>query len=148
MSNQTIIDALFAYFDACPLLSGGRLNIDYLPEDTSQAGVEYSIAASPTDEQITAYRGGGSRCRYPFVLSSVNDYGPDTAQNLLNSGFFDCLAEWLRQQNKSRRFPELPEGLAPRSIRATGAGYLYRPDENAGKYQIQCELEFYRRSVI
>lgn len=145
--TETIIDALFAYFDACPLMSGGRLNIDYLPEDTSQAGVEYSIAASPADELVTRYRGGGSRCRYPFVLSSVNDYGPDAAQNLLNTGFFDQLAEWLRRENQLRHLPELPEGLIPRSIRATGAGYLYQPDINAGKYQIQCELEFYRRSA-
>ena len=145
--NRTIIDALFAYFDACPLISGGRLNIDYLPEDTSQAGVEYSIAASPSDELITAYRNGGARCRYPFVISSVNDYGPDAAQNLLNTGFFDELAEWLRKENRQRRLPALPEGMAARSIRAVGAGYLYQPDLNAGKYQIQCELEYYRRSV-
>ena len=145
--SKTIIDALFEYFDACPLISGGRLNIDYLPEDTSQAGVESDIAASPTAERLTAYRGGGSRCRYPFVLSSVNDYGPDAAQNLLNTGFFDQMAEWLRQQDRQRNLPQLPDELTARSIRATGAGYLYQPDINAGKYQIQCELEFYRRSV-
>lgn len=145
--SKTIIDALFLYFDACPLLTGGRLNIDYLPENTHQAGVEYSIAASPADEIVTSYRGGGCRCRYPFVLSSVNDYGPDTAQNLLNTGFFDRLAEWLRKENRLRRLPELPPGLVSRSIRAIGAGYLYQPDINAGKYQIQCELEFYRKGA-
>lgn len=64
--SRTIIDALFAYFDACPLISGGRLNIDYLPENTSQAGVEYSIAASPSDELITAYRNGGAAAGTPL----------------------------------------------------------------------------------
>ena len=41
--STTIIEALFEYFAACPLITDNRLNIDYLPEDTSQAGVEYSI---------------------------------------------------------------------------------------------------------
>lgn len=146
--SKTIIDALFDYFCNCPLMAHGRLNIDYLPENTKEAGVEYAIGATPTDERIYPYTNGGSRCRYPFVISSVNDYGPGHAQNILNSGFYERLAEWMRIQTRMRNLPTLPEGMMPRSLRAMGTGYLYQPDVDAGKYQIQCELEFYRKGDI
>lgn len=143
--STTIIEALFDYFDNCPLMTGNRLNVDYLPEDTGEAGVEYSISIPPTDEVLQRYTDGGARCRLPFEISSVNDYGSDEAQNMLNSGFYDQLAIWLRQQSRLRRFPNLPKGFASRSIRAVGAGYLFQPDVNSGKYQIQCEIEYYRK---
>lgn len=143
--SLTIISALFDYFANCPLMTENRLNIDYLPEDTGEAGIEFAIGTTPTDELVYPYRGGGARCRYPFTISSVNDYGPDEAQNMLNSGFFEELSAWLHSQTRGRNLPELPLGLVPRSIRAIGPGYLYQPDVNAGKYQIQCELEYYRK---
>ncbi len=128
-------------------MTGNRLNVDYLPEDTKEAGVEYAIGTSPTDELVQAYADGGARCRYPFIISSVNDYGPDEAQNIANTGFTESLADWLRKQSRARNLPILPDGMTPRSIRALGSGYLYQPDVNAGKYQIQCELEYYRKGV-
>ena len=145
MSATTVLEALFDYFSGCPLMADGRLNIDFLPEDTGEAGVEYAIGTTPTDDVVYHYNNGGARCRYPFTISSVNDYGPDEAQNMLNSGFYEKLAAWLRRQTRARNLPELPAGLIPRSIRATGPGYLYQPDVNAGKYQIQCDLEYYRK---
>lgn len=148
MSAATILEALFDYFSGCPLMSDNRLNIDYLPEDTGEAGVEYAIGTTPTDEVVYRYSNGGARCRYPFTISSVNDYGPDEAQNMLNSGFYEDLAAWLHKQTRARNLPQLPQGLSPRSIRATGPGYLYQPDVNAGKYQIQCELEYYRKGAL
>ena len=143
--TQTILEALDAYFMACPLMSDGRLNIDYLPESTKQAGVEYSISTEPTDEVVTRYRDGGAMCRYVFSISSVNDYGPDKLQNIANSGFYETLAAWLRVQNKARNFPTLPAGMQPLGIGAIGMGFLVIPDVDAGKYQIQCELKYYRK---
>lgn len=143
--SATIIEALFDYFASCPLMTDNRLNIDYLPENTSEAGIEYSIGVIPTDDTVNKYTNGGARCRYPFVISSVNDYGPDAAQNICNTGFSEELAAWLRKQTRVRKLPQLPNGMIPRSICALGSGYLYEPDVNAGKYQIQCELEYYRK---
>lgn len=143
--SKTVLEALFDYFRACPLMRDNRLNIDYLPADTEAAGVEFAISTTPTDEVITRYKDGGARCRYPFTISSVNDYGPDEVQNMLNSGFYDALATWLNKQSRARHLPELPEGYTARTIAAKGPGYLYQPDVNAGKYQIQCELEYYKK---
>ena len=146
--NPTIIEALFDYFNNSPLMTGNRLNVDYLPEDTKQAGIEYAIATAPSDEIVKPYLRGGAQCRYPFIISSVNDYGADAAQNILNTGFTEALAQWMRKQSRLRNLPKLSEGMTPRSIRAAGAGFLYQPDVNAGKYQIQCELEYFREGDI
>ena len=146
--STTVLEALFDYFSGCPLMCDNRLNIDYLPEDTGAAGVEFALGTTPTDEVVYRYTNGGARCRYPFTISSVNDYGPDEAQNMLNSGFYEELAAWLHKQTRVRNLPELPVGLTARSIRAIGPGYLYLPDVNAGKYQIQCDLEYYRKGEI
>lgn len=146
--SRTIIDALFAYFDACPLISGGRLNIDYLPENTSQAGVEYSIAASPV--RRADYSLPERRRPLPVPLCDQQcqrlwpGCGPESFEHPAS------LTSWPNGCGKrtgSAVCPALPEGMSARSIRAVGAGYLYQPDLNAGKYQIQCELEYYRRSV-
>ncbi len=146
--SKTILEGLFEYFAHCPLMSNGRLNIDFLPESASNAGVEYAISTTPTEEVIYTYTNGGARCRYLFTISSVNSYGADEGQNLLNSGFFESLSEWLRQQTRKRNLPTLPDGFTPREIQAISTGYLYMPDVNAGKYQIQCELEYHRKGAF
>jgi hypothetical protein len=143
--DKTIIEALFDYFDNCPLMTENRLNVDYLPEDTKTTGIEYAIGTAPTDEVITNYTNGSARCRYPFIISSVNDYGPDAMQNIANAGFTEKLAAWMRKQSRNRSLPDLPEGFTARSIRSIGAGFLFEPNADSGKYQIQCELEYYRK---
>ena len=147
MINATIIDGLYAYLDTCPLLSGRQFNYGELTGETGQAGVAYAVSADQTDEQVTAYQSGTVRCRSLFLLSSANDCAPDTVQELSDPGYFDRLAAWLGRENHKRHWPELPAGLTARNIRAVSAGYLYEPDANSGKYQIQLELEYYRKVV-
>ena len=142
---NTIVEGLFEYFKDCPLMVGSRLNIDYLPEDTKKAGIEYAIATEPNDQLITRYRGGAERCRYSFVISSVNDYGQDVLNQIANTGYMEKLGEWMRKQNKLKKFPELPHGMTARSMEAKGVGYLFEPNATSGKYQIMCELQYYKK---
>lgn len=147
MSSTTMIDALYAYLDACPQLSGRQFNAAALTGATGQAGVAWAISADQTDEQMTAYQDGAVRICGQFLLSSGDGCGPEAAQKLSDAGVFDRLAEWLGRENAKRHWPELPAGMIPRSIRAVSAGYLYEPETNSGKYQIQIELEYYRKVV-
>ena len=143
--DETIINALFDYFFSCPLMTGNRLNIDYLPEDTGKAGIEYAIATSPTDEIVKPYLRGGAQCQYPFIISSVNDYGAEEAQSIANVGFMEKLSQWMRRQDRMRKLPNLPAGMTATHIRALGSGFLFEPGANSGKYQIQCMLEYFRK---
>jgi hypothetical protein len=121
------------------------LDVGCLPEGAGQAGAGYANAAH-TGGIVKSYKDGGARLRYPFAVSRVNEDSPDAPQGIADAGFMESLSEWMRKQTHLRNLPLLPEGLTPRSIRATGSGYLSRPlDTGAGKYQIYCELEYYRK---
>lgn len=143
--DDTIIEALKTYFDACPLLAKNRINIDYLPEDTSEAGIEYSIDTIPADPVLQHYMDGGAMCQYTFAIRSVRDWGPDDLQGITNSGFFEKLTTWLRQQTQRRIFPALPDGMQPRTLEANSTGYLFLTSPHSGKYQVQCRLTYFRK---
>lgn len=143
-SAPSIIDAIYQYFSACPLLTENRINVDYLPEDAKR-GVEFSIDATPGTEIVKPYIRGGAECQFLFTLRSVNDYGPDYWQNLSNSGFYDKLSAWLRQQSRMRKLPILPDGMQSLRIGAISAGYLFGTSESTAYYQIQCKLSYHRK---
>jgi len=127
-------------------MAEGRLKASIIPEETCEAGIEYVLLASFSDEPVRTYVDGSARLRYPFVISSVDDYGLDAAQDIAKTGFAETLAEWLRKQARLRNLPELPAGLTARNIKTLGSGHQEKPDTGAGKYQIHCELEYYRKS--
>lgn len=145
MAN-TIIESLREYFFVCPLLGNGRLNIDYLPPDIKQCGVEYSIDTTPTEEIVQRFIDGSSIRRYLFTFSTVNAYGPDVLQNMANSGFFEKLSDWMEKQTRAKTLPALPSGLRARKLIAMSTGYLIQSSGamNA-KYQIQCKLEYFKK---
>lgn len=84
---ETIIEALQAYLQGCPLLAGAKLNVDFLPDRP----LEYMISPSPVDEVLKAYVHGASQRQYVFVLASKSPIDGDTAQAMENSGFFERL---------------------------------------------------------
>ena len=139
--NETIIAALQAYLQDCPLLAGARLNVDFLPSRP----LEYMISPSPVDEVVQAYVHGASIRQYVFVLASKSAIDSGVAQNLANSGFFERLAAWMEQQTHRRRLPALPPGRQPLRIEAMSTGYLMSATGTEGQYQIQCRLLYYHR---
>ena len=143
--SKSIIEALYEYFNDSPLLDMKRLNVDYLPESTKRAGIEYSVSIIPTDEVIKQYVDGSTKCRCPFTVSSINSYGQDVCQNLENAGLSEQMSNWIREKASRREYPELPDGLSALSMRAIGSGYLFEADVDNGKYQLQCEMIFYRK---
>lgn len=135
---DTIIQSLRDYFLACPLMDDNKINVDYLPE----AGIEYSIDTTPATEIIKEYTDGGSLRQYLFVIRSVNDYGSDVLQNIANSGFYEKLSEWMEQNTKTGLLPQLPAGKTAQIIQAQSTGYLFTTSAAAGRYQIQCRLQY------
>lgn len=143
---MTILEGIHQFFDACPLMSNNRINVDYLPEDAKQ-GVEFSIDATPGTATVVEHLRGGGMCQYQFVLRSVNEYGSDTWQNIANNGFYDGLVAWLREKSRIRQLPVMPEGMQPLRIKALTTAYLFQMDADSGKYQIQCQLDYYREGA-
>lgn len=141
---MTIIQGIWDFFMDCPLMTENRINVDYLPEDAKQ-GVEFSIDATPGTDMVSQHLDGGGMCQFQFVMRSVNDYGPDTWQNIANNGFYDGLIVWMRTQSRKRQLPQMPDGCQPLRIRALSTAYLFQEGANVGKYQIQCRLDYYRK---
>ena len=67
---DTIIQSLWDYFLACPLMCDRKINVDFLPEKS----LEYSIDTTPATEIIKQYVDGSSVRQYLFVIRSVQDY--------------------------------------------------------------------------
>ena len=139
----TIIEALQAYLDACPLLKGRRLRVDYLPSGPP----EYMISPTPGDEILKRYCRGAAQKQYLFVLASVHWYGEDELTNLENSGFYEKLAGWMRQKTRQRALPQLPAGCTAQSLEPVSTGYLYNATATEARYQIQCRLIYYDKGV-
>lgn len=135
---DTIIQSLRDYFITCPLMGDNKINVDYLPE----SGIEYSIDTTPATEIIKEYTDGSSLRQYLFVIRSVNDYGSDVLQNIANSGFYEKLSEWMEQNTKTGLLPQLPAGKTAQIIQAQSTGYLFTTSAAAGRYQIQCRLQY------
>lgn len=138
---DTIIQSLRDYFLTCPLMAKGRINVDYLP-DQSENEIEYSIDTTPATEVLREYVNGDSVRQYLFVIRSVQEYGSDALQNIANSGFFESLSEWLEEQSNAENFPRLAQGKKAAKLHAQSTGYLFTSSPNYGKYQIQCRLVY------
>lgn len=138
--SESIIHSLWDYFLTCPLMGNSKINVDFLPEK----GVEYSIDTTPATEIVKQYVDGSSIRQYLFVIRSVEEYGPDVLQNLSNSGFYENLSAWLERQTRAKIFPILPDGKKPQKIEAQSTGYLFTTGPDAGKYQIQCRLQYFQ----
>ena len=137
---DTIIQSLWDYFLACPLMCDRKINVDFLPEKS----LEYSIDTTPATEIIKQYVDGSSVRQYLFVIRSVQDYVSDVLQNIANSGFFESLSNWLEEQTRKKNFPTLPSGKEPQKIEAQSTGYLFVSGPDTGKYQIQCRLQYFQ----
>lgn len=123
------------------------MNINYLPEDTKKNGIEYDIAPVPVETRVKRYMSRSQQEQYSFAIRSVTDWGQNTLLGIENSGFFEELAAWLRKQSEAGSLPELPEGMQARKIEALSPGYLFTVSPAAGKYQIQCRLQYFKKGV-
>lgn len=139
--KESLIGVLQEYLENCPLLCGQRLNVDYLPKRP----IAYMISPSPVDSVITQYHGGSAQRQFVFVLASVNMYSEEILTNIANSGFYEALEDWMREQTRRRTLPKLPGNRTAMRLEALSTGYLYDASATEAHYQIQCRLVYYQR---
>ena len=122
--NKPIIASIREYVLACPFLKGGKVNIDYLPDEMA-----YSV------DPI------GGKCirQFPFSLTSKEAYDGDARTGIENSGFYQYFEEWVEQNNMNDILPEL-EGHTPIRVDVLLSGFLFSMDAEFGRYQLQCRL--------
>lgn len=138
---MTIIEAIRTYLATCPLLAGGKLNVDFLPPEAAT----YSVDVVPVTPVIKQYLDGSSNRQFLFVLATRAYYGALIRQQLDNLTFFEEFEEWLADQNRARNFPALGEGRTGRGLGVTTSGYVFAPDTDTARYQIQCRLTYFQK---
>lgn len=136
---MAIIEAVREYIMTCPLLEDlARINVEFLPEDTST----YSIESVPTQTIISTCIDGSTTRQFVFVFASRLSYTEELKNNIENSGFYEAFENWLEENSENGVFPTLAEGLTPTKIEAMSSGYLFdiSGDLSNARYQIQCRL--------
>lgn len=128
---------------ACPLLDGdGKVRVNFLGETP----IEYVIEEVPAEPIVKKYVNGSSVRQVLFIFGSREDYDKNAVQNMLSSGFYERLADWLEQQILSQNLPVLPQGMECMSVEPITTGYAFEADElgKTARYQIQCRLIYYK----
>lgn len=138
---MTIIEAVRKYLEGCPLLNGGKLNVDFLPEEAAT----YSVDVVPVKPVVKAYMDGSSKRQFLFVFATRAYYGDHIRQQLDNLCLFEAFEEWIDKQNRARNFPDLGGGRTVQKMEVTTSGYVFAPDTDTARYQIQCKLSYFQK---
>ncbi len=95
---MTIIEAVRKYLEGCPLLNGGKLNVDFLPEEAAT----YSVDVVPVKPVVKAYLDGSSKRQFLFVFATRAYYGDHIRQQLDNLCLFEAFEEWVDFAQETR----------------------------------------------
>lgn len=136
----TIIEGVRSYVGGCPLLAGGLINVDFLPEEAAS----YSVDTTPTEPVIKAYLDGSSVRQYLFTVSTRTYFGEFVRQQIDNLAFFEGLAEWFETQERAGNRPELPAGKTAKKIEVVSSGYVFAAESETARYQMQLRLTYYQ----
>jgi hypothetical protein len=138
---MTIIEAVRSFLQTCPLLEGGKLNVDFLPPDAAT----YSVDVVPVKPVVKQYLDGSCQKQFLFVLATRAYYGAHIRQQLDNLSFFEAFEEWLDAQTRTRNFPHMGDGRTGQKLEVSTSGYVFAPDTDTARYQIQCRLSYYEK---
>lgn len=138
---MTIIESIRKYLGGCPLLANGKLNVDFLPPEAAT----YSVDVTPVSPIVKSYLDGSSIRQFAFVLATRTYYGVDIRQQIDNLGFFEVFGNWIETQNRKRVFPDLGDGKISQKLEVTTYGYIFAPETDTARYQIQCKLTYFQK---
>lgn len=135
--TKTVIESIREYFDSCPLLKAdAKLNLDYLGLEE----VEYGIYSEPVNPVIKKYVDGDELKQHTFVFAVKNLMSDSYITQLENISFFDRFIQWVEQNNKQRKLPQLEGKRQAQRLEILTNGYLIAQDEGKAQYQIQMRL--------
>ncbi len=130
-----MLDAIKKFIKKCPLLKGGKVNVNYL----SEKPMHYSVEAVPCRPVIKEYVDGGSMRQYIFVFASRELYDGEEIENIKSAEFYDDFSAWLEECSANKNLPEI-KGVKSLRLEVLSSGYVYDTDERFARFQMQCRL--------
>lgn len=137
-----IIEAVRGWLAEYDGFSGEKLNVDFLPPEASG----YSVDVVPVESVIKRYLDGSTVRQFDFVIAMRGLWGEDVRLQMENLGFFEALAAWLEQKSRVGELPNLGTDRACRKLEVSASGYVFAPETEYARYQMQCRL-IYRQNV-
>ncbi len=139
---MSIIEAVRDYLKTCPLLSDGKINVDFLPAEAAT----YSVDVSPVTPVVKRYINGSSLRQFAFTFATRTYYGSFIRQQLDNLSWFEDFAAWLEARNPPI---DLGADRVPQALEVTTSGYIFAPDDTeTARYQIQCRLTYLQKNTL
>ena len=95
------IELIKEFIEQCPLLKGGKVNVDYLKDKL----FSYSIDETPTTTILRRFPDGGCKKQINFDFSIQAPF--NALENINNSKFCDDFTKWIEEQEKNGNLPEI-----------------------------------------
>jgi len=122
--EKSKMEKIKEFIETCPLLKGGKINVDYL-KDKPQS---YSIDRIPVAPEIQKFvDGNGGKRQIAFDFTVTAPISSQAIANLANSKFCEDFMEWIEIQNRRKNFPDI-EGAF--SIKCTSPRIHFTKDRN------------------
>ena len=138
---MSMIEAVRKYLEQCPVFHGGKLNVDWLPQDATT----YSVDVVPAAPVIKKYLDGSSKRQFLFCLATRAYYGEHIRQQMDNLCLFEQFSEWIDQQNRNHVYPDFGIDKRAQKLEITTSGYIFAPDTDTARYQVQCKLFYFQK---
>lgn len=134
--EKSKIELIKEWIETCPLLEGGKINVDYL-KDKPQS---YSIDRTPVQPVEKPFTDGGAIMQIAFDFTVTAPISSQAIVNLANSKFCEDFQEWIKEQNQKGILPEI-KGV--QEVKCTSPGYILQKTETTAIYIIQMNCQYY-----
>lgn len=136
-----MIESIKKYFEACPIFSDGKINVNYL----GNGDACYSIDNVPAEPIVKKYCDGATLRQFVFVLAIRDIYNESIARNLKNAQIFEELEKWVLRKNSEGVFPDTDEDCEPIGIEVTKGGCLYDSNIQTGRMQVEMRFVYLKK---
>lgn len=99
--EKSKIESIKEWIETCPLLKGGKINVDYLKDEPQS----YSIDQTPVNPIVKIFADGGTMKQIAFDFSVTAPISSKSIVNLVNSKFCEDFQSWIKEQNQMCNLP-------------------------------------------
>lgn len=145
MPSVNNIESLRQWLFTCPALDpDSPIHVDYFGGNP----VEYALFSVPSaikyHDNVLGERVPDAVQTVDYIFGSIENYGPDRAQNAANLGVYQDVVNWIMEQNAAFSFPSINEGVIT-GITPSLTGYPMEATANTARYQINLKITYRRQ---
>lgn len=135
--EKSKITLIKEFIEKCPLLNGGKVNVDYIKDKIDS----YSIDETPATTILQKFADGGSRRQINFDFSIQAPFS--VLENINNSKFCDDFMKWIEEQDNNCHYPEI-NGVEKISC---NRGTILQTTETTAIYVIPMQLIYIEEAL-